>query len=248
MANHGELPKVLTYPGAGARHARAQSNDRISLRGLFSLTTLVMSLAVLTVSLAAGAWLVQDLLHEGLGTNLTNDLGILLARGLVIGLAFGVGWVISLGCIRVFNNLILPIFIRIYAWTSLIGVAWLYLRIIGRLFLQAYDFPHYWAYLIVMASGLGVVIGFHLLLEDHDLRPMSIPLLMINVIQLIAIVFRYVFTDTFRPAYLKGDLLFFFTMTTISLFMLAHLGILAPIRTQLNCFFDRDWNIIRPEG
>ena len=97
--------------------------------------------------------------------------------------------------------------------------------------------------------GLGVnsgTSGLHLILEDHDLRPFSIPLLVICMIHLGLIVFRYVFTVA-NQSYLWTDVLFFLAMAAFGYLMLAHIGLLTPLRRQLTNYFDRNSRVIRTE-
>ena len=91
------------------------------------------------------------------------------------------------------------------------------------------------------------MIGLHLIIEDHDLRPLSIPLLIISLIQLGLIVFRYVFTDA-NPTFLWKDLFFFLSMAAFAYLMLAHIGLLKPLRTRLTNYFDRNSKVIRTEN
>jgi hypothetical protein len=111
---------------------------------------------------------------------------------------------------------------------------------------QTYNLLRFWAYLTIMAAGLGAMVGLHLILEDHDLRPLSIPFLVISMVHLALIVFRYVFTQA-TPGYLVTDLSFFFAMAAFGYLMLAHIGLLAPLRTQLTNYFDRNSKVIRTE-
>ena len=86
----------------------------------------------------------------------------------------------------------------------------------------------------------------HLIVEDHDLRPLAIPLLVISMMHLGLIVFRYVFTLA-NSAYLVTDLIFFGVMGSFGYLMLAHIGLLAPLRKQLTNYFDRNSRVIRTE-
>src|SRR3990172_6010719 len=99
----------------------------------------------------------------------------------------------------------------------------------------------------IIAAGLFAMVGLHLIIEGHELRPFSIPLLIISLIQLGLIVFRYVFTGTASPTYLWKDLLFFVGMAVFSFYMLAHVGLLKPLRTRLTNYFDRNSKMIRTE-
>jgi hypothetical protein len=150
--------------------------------------------------------------------------------------------------IRVYGNLVLPFIINLYIWICLIGICVLYLLILQRLYNQAYDLFRFIAYVMIMTSAIFAMIGLHLILDGHDLRPLSIPLLMINLIQLGLIVLRYVFTPDAKPAYLIFDLIFFAGMAAFSIFMLAHIGLLQPIRRWITYYFDRNSTAIRTEN
>jgi hypothetical protein len=187
--------------------------------------------------------LILDIFSIGLVSSL-DGLG---TKALVVGLAYTVGWLTAMVAIRVYGNLVLPFVINFLIWGCLIGVCALYVLILQRLYDQAYDLPHYLAYLMIVAAGLAAMVGLHLIIEDHDLRPLSIPLLIISMIQLGLIVFRYVFTTTANPGFLWKDLLFFLMMGLVAYLMLAHIGLLKPLRIQLANYFDRNSKVIRTD-
>jgi hypothetical protein len=97
-----------------------------------------------------------------------------------------------------------------------------------------------------MTGGLGGLLGLHLINEDHDLRVFSIPLLLLNLTHLGMIVFRYVFdTAGVKPSFLWKDVVFFLFMTSVSLAMLSHLGLLDPLRKWITGYFDSNSTSIR---
>ena len=214
-----------------------------SQRGLLSLLMLLLSIGALTFSLLGGARLILDIFSVGL----LNSINGIATKIIVIGLAYAVGWLSSMFAIRVFGNLVLPFIINIFIWGCLIGVCSLYVLILQKLYMQAYEDLQFWAYLLTVVAGLGAMIGLHLIIEDHDLRPFSVPLLIINLIQLGLIVFRYVFTTGANPAYLLNDIFFFLAMSAFSIFMLVHIGLLAPIRAQLTNYFDKNSKALRSD-
>lgn len=220
-----------------------QSHGGISQRGLLSISMLLFSIGGLTIAMLAGAKLIFDIFDVGLMESLNG----LVIKVIVIGLAYFVGWATAMLAIRVYGNLVLPFIINLYIWGCLLGICTLYLLILQRLYNQEYDLFRFIAYIAIMASTVGAMIGLHLILEDHNLRPLAIPLMIINLIQLGLIVLRYVFTPDASPAYLINDLIFFGGMAAVSLFMLAHIGILAPIRRSLTYYFDRNSTAIRTE-
>ncbi len=221
---------------------QSRYGNRLSQRGMLSLLMFLASIAALTIALIGGARLVFDIL----GAGLINSLSTLPTKAFVVGLAYVVGWLAAMVAIRIYGNLVLPFVINIFIWTCLIGVCVLYLLILQRLYDQSYDLLRFWAYLIMLAAGLTAMVGLHLILEDHDLRPLSMPLLIISMIQLALIVFRYVFTDG-NPLYLWRDLLFFLSMAGFGFLMLAHIGLLTPLRIRITNYFDRNSKVIRSE-
>jgi len=210
---------------------------------MLSILMLLACIGALGFALLGGAKLVLDIF----GAGLINSLDGLSTKVLVVGLSYGVGWVTAMVAIRVYGNLVLPSVINFFIWGCLIGVCALYVLILQRLYNQAYDLPHYWAYLMTVAAGLAAMVGLHLVVEDHDLRPLSIPLLVVSMIQLGLIVFRYVFAAG-SPAYLWEDLLFFFAMGAFAYLMLAHIGLLTPLRVRLTNYFDRNSKVIRTDN
>jgi hypothetical protein len=210
---------------------------------MFSILMLLASILALGFALLGGAKLILDIFSVGL----LNSLNGISTKVFVVGLAYAVGWLTAMIAIRVYGNLVLPFVINILIWGCLIGVCAMYLLILQRLYDQAYDLPHYLAYLMIMVAGLAAMVGLHLIVEDHDLRPYSIPLLVISMIQLGLIVFRYVFTISANPAYLWRDLLFFVMMGMFAFLMLAHIGLLKPLRIQLANYFDRNSKVIRTD-
>ena len=226
----------------GPSPSQSRYGNRLSQRGMLSLLMLLASIGALGFALLGGSKLVLDIF----GVGLMNSLNGLSTKAFVVGLAYGVGWLTAMIAIRVYGNLVLPFVINFLTWGCLIGVCALYVLILQRLYDQAYDLPHYFAYLLIVAAGLGAMVGLHLIIEDHDLRPFSIPLLVICMIQLGLIVFRYVFAAG-NPTYLWKDFLFFMAMSGFAYLMLAHLGLLTPLRTRLTNYFDRNSKVIRTE-
>lgn len=220
----------------------SRNGNRLSQRGMLSILMLMASMGALGFALIGGAKLVLDILGAGLETSLPT----LPPKALVIGLAYGVGWITAMVAIRVYGNLVLPFIINFLIWGCLIGVCALYILVLYRMYDQTYNLLRFTAYLTIVASGLGAMVGLHLIVEDHDLRPLSIPLLVISMIHLGLIVFRYVFTVA-NPDYLFTDLVFFLVMAAFGYLMLAHIGLLAPLRTQLTNYFDRNSKVIRLE-
>src|SRR5215216_7806172 len=220
-----------------------QSHGSVSQRGLLSISMLLFSVGGLTIAMLAGAKLVFDILRVGLMESLDG----LVIKVIVVGLAYIVGWTTAMLAIRVYGNLVLPFIINIFIWGLLIGICSLYLLILQRLYNQQYDLPRFIAYLLIMASAITGMVGLHLIIEGHDLRPLAIPLLIINLIQLGLIVLRYIFTPDAKPGYLINDLIFFGMMTAFSIFMLAHIGLLRPLRTRLTNYFDKNSVSIRTE-
>jgi hypothetical protein len=216
-------------------------NRRVSQRGLLSILMLTISVAALGIAMIGGAKLVHDILNPG-----SSKIQV-FAPMIVLGVAYMVGWLSAMAGIRVYGNLILPILVNIFAWVCLAGVCYLYLEILKRLYDQHYQLANFIRYSFVMIGGLGAMVGLHLILEDHNLRPFAIPLLIISTFQLVMIVYRYVYIGSSHPVYLFGDLTILFGMSLFSMMMLAHLGLLDPLRISLAEYFDNDSLSIRTQ-
>ncbi len=211
--------------------------DKISdafLRVIMLIISLI-SLAIAMLSVAHVA--IQFLVYHN-QTMRDNIWPIILA----IGLAYSVGWLVSLFGIRHFHNLVLPLIINIYAWATLAGVSILYIAILYRLYEQKYPAGSFAKYTLIMCITLAGLLGFHLLIEGHNLRPFSIPLLIIALVHLYLIVFHYVFDSKVTYKYIVGDVLFFLGMTTVSILMLIHAGVFSGTRRFIDRLFEKDPN------
>jgi hypothetical protein len=223
------LPKV---PPFVEKKKEPLQKDK-DLRGVLSIVTMLGSMAALTVSMGGAAKLVYDIFDDGLAGSLEG----LWVKLIVLGFAFFFGWGVGLVSIRGFGNLVYPLVIKIYAWACLFAINILYIKIIQKLFIQKYDSMHFWAYFVMLLGGLFVLICLHLLVENHDLRPFAIPLLIISVLHLFIIVYRYIFTTDAIGKRVFGDFTIFIMMISISALMLVHLGILSSLRDRVDGLF-----------
>ena len=216
------------------RSPKPLRRNGVDTRGMLSIVTMLVSLAALSVAMFGAGRLVFDVFNDG---GLEKNLNGLSVKLMVLGLAFIFGWGTGLVSIRAFGNLVYPLVINVYAWGCLVAVSALYIKVIQKLYIQSYDAIRFWAYLIILLGGLFMLICLHLLVESHDLRPFAIPLLVISVIQLFVIVERYVFTTDATAWMVICDVAIFLMMISISALMLMHIGILSPLRDQINSIF-----------
>ncbi|MFZ5820669.1 MAG: hypothetical protein ACOYYJ_12290 [Chloroflexota bacterium] len=212
------------------------NHQHVSQRGMLSVLILLISAISLGIALAGGAWVGFTVLREGM-----SGQANMLPKIVVIGLAYLVGWLVALFGIRILGNLILPLFIKAYAWLTLMGISVLQIAIISKLFKQAYSTPKFGVYVLMFGVGLGALIGLHLILEKHTLAPFSFPILFISLAHLYLIVFHYIFVpeEKVKFDYLWGDVTFFLITSAISLLMLAHLGLLNGLRRWLERVFNQ---------
>jgi hypothetical protein len=229
------LPKVAPFL---ERKTQPLRKNGVDMSGMLRIATMLVSLAGLTLSMLGAGALVLDVFDDGL----TGNLEGILVKMIVLGIAFMFGWGVGLVSIRAFGNMFYPIIIKLYSWTILTAVSILYIKVIQKLYMQDYDTLHFWAYLVMLLGGLFVLICLHLLVEDHDLRPFAIPLLIISVLQLFAIVLRYIFDKNPNGFMLFGDFTIFIVMISISALMLMHIGILSPVREQISELFNQNLN------
>jgi hypothetical protein len=208
---------------------------------MLSIVMLLVSMGTLGIAMLGGAKLAYDVLASPKETQTG-----LFAAVIALGITYALGWLTAMVAIRVYGNLILPILLNWLMWACLLGICYLYVEILERLYLQEYSFLKFWKYAFVMIAGLTVLVGLHLIIEDHNLRPFSFPLLLLSMIQLGLIVYRYVFVGG-NSIYILGDLIFLFGMSGFSILMLAHVGLLDPLRKRFTNYFDRNSISIRTQ-
>ena len=201
---------------------------------LLRIVMLLVSLVSLGIAMLSVAYVAIQFLIFHNQRMRENIWSVIIA----IGLAYLIGWIVALVGIRLFHNLVLPIAINIYAWATLAGISLLYIVILDRLYGQAYYMTSFAKYTVLMWVTLAGLVGFHLLIEDHDLRPFSIPLIIIALVHLYLIVYHYVFAVDVKYDYLFGDVLFFLGMTLTSVLMLLHTGVLSGVRNAIDRIFE----------
>jgi hypothetical protein len=201
-----------------------------SERGMLNLAMALISSISLGIAMLSGAWLSYGIL-EGYREGIFSKI-------VAVGLAYSVGWVVSVFGIRVLGNFVLPYVIKMFAWIVLAGIVILQITIISKLFRQEYQLANYLRYLVLFGAGLIALIGLHLLLEGHSLVLFAIPILLTSLVHLYLIVFHYIFVPNVIPEKIWGDIFFLFFTGTVSLLMLAHFGMLNGFRD----FMDRTFN------
>ncbi len=206
--------------------------------GILRIVMLLISSIILGVAMLSGAFVAAAVI----GFKVTRVMDNLFPILIVVALSYLVGWIVALAGIRLFNNLVLPYVMNLYAWGTLAGILVLYAVILDRLFWQAYKFPNFVKYVVVMGAAFAALLGFHLLIENHSLRPFSVPLLIFNLGHLYLIVVHYVFMDAVLYEKLIYDIIFFLGMTAISIFMLIHIGVLAGTRSAIDRIFEKNPN------
>ncbi|NQU30174.1 MAG: hypothetical protein HQ525_05865 [Anaerolineae bacterium] len=204
--------------------------------GVLRVMMLLISLISLGIAMISVAYVAVDILVMKDPHTRENIWSVVVA----IGLAYSVGWWVALYGIRLYHNLVLPIFINIYTWVTLAGICALYIAILYRLYQQLYNTPSFAKYMILMGVTLIGFIGLHLLIENHSLKLYSVPLLLISLVHLYLIVYHYVFVSTVNYEYLIGDVIFFLSMATTSVLMLIHVGVLSGFRKTLDRLFEPD--------
>lgn len=210
-----------------------QEKPKSDDRGTMSLATMIFGLAALTLSMIAGGIFISDVFQNGL----INSIDTAWVKIIPVGLAYAVGWLMCLFSIRSFSNLVLPLIIKYYSWIALAGVLILYLKIMQKLFEQNYDLVRFLAYNVILIVGLTALLGMHLLLDEENLRRYSIPIMVISIVHLALMLLRFVVIIGGDPIYLFGDLYFFLVMFGLAVLMLAHLGIMNPLRYNIDMIF-----------
>jgi len=211
-----------------------QKSPTESERSFLSQTTMLVGLMALTLAMGGGVWLILNVLRNGL----MDNLEIAIVGMIPIGLAYLVGWIFSILSIRVYNNLVLPLIVRYYSWFTLTGALVLYIKVIQKLFTQGYHLPNFIAYNFLLLGILLALFGLHLLPEEHDLRPFSVPIFLVKLFHLWIMLIRYVFFPTRgHGIYVFGDITIFAILQIIAVLMMAHNGIFNFLRISISDYF-----------
>lgn len=234
---NGSSAKVPPFiPSEPPIHPRKNGKTRrVSERGLLSLVTTFISVFSLAIMMAGWLKLTLDVFEMGLTKSLEQGLW---TKAIALGVAFLFGWFTAVISIRSLGNLVLPLIISALTWLVLAGIAALYIAILKKLYDQGYTPERFWGYLLMMGTAILVLVGLHLIIEGHDLRYHAIPLLVIGMGQLFILVYRYVFVAATKNDMLRFDILFFVFMLTVSVLMVAHIGLLGPLRNLITKVFD----------
>jgi hypothetical protein len=228
---NNNFPKVPPFiPDLPPQKTKTADNGDGALR----LTLLLVSAISLAIALVSGGIITARIfIFDGNRDNLAYKL-------IAIGLAYVIGWAMGLIGIRIYNTLVLPLVIEIYAWLTLAGISGMYMVVIYKLFLQHYALINFLKYVTVLGVGFIALIGLHLLLENHNFRVFAIPLLIIGMCHLYLIVFHYVFLPVEIYDYLWGDLAILIGMGIVSGLMLAHVGMLNFLRCWVDSWFQKN--------
>ncbi|MDX9991832.1 MAG: hypothetical protein RBS68_07240 [Anaerolineales bacterium] len=206
------------------------------------MMTMFLGWGALTVAMLGGGKLLWDILTDGM------QMAGLWAKVISLSLAFLLGWVVSIVCIRSYANLVLPLIIKVYVFVAASGILILYGRVVHKLYIGVFNPDvHYLRYSAAIGIGFAVLVGLHLIMEDHDLRPFSIPFLFGGVMHLTAMVTHYVFMEG-KQENIVGDVYFFGLVMLISLLMLAHFGIFNLPRRLIRYFFIRNSRTLSPSA
>lgn len=187
------------------------------VRKVFRQVSFVLSAAALLVDVAGLGKLAYDVVARGQLTDIGFKLIVLVAVFL-----FGIG--LGILSVRGFANTSVYVIARFYAWTYL-GICCIsYLGIAFVLHQQHYTAGTFAALVVVLAAELLAVGALHVVIEEHDIRPFSLPLLAVCVVHALLIVYGYVFKGVPVSGFLAGDLIVFIGMTLVSSAMLGEMG------------------------
>lgn len=252
-----EFPKVPPFviPGASNHYEKDPSSqsahvvpptkppvnhDRnLSQLGMYSSLSLLIGVVSIGVAMISGAWFAYEVL-------ISDSSDSVFYKVVVVGLAYLIGWAFSTFGVRILGNLILPYAIQTYAWVTLGGIIILQILIMSRLYRQEYQLSNYVKYLSLFGAGMIALVGLHLILERHSLRPFGVFILLTSLGHLYFIVYHYIFTTDVIHEMLWGDIAFFFVTFITSLLMSAHFGLLNGMRRLIDRMFNPKTNKFVP--
>jgi hypothetical protein len=222
------------------RKTRPPRRGAVNTGGMISLATMFVSLATMSIAMGGGLILIFDILDKGLDENMST----IPVKLIVLGFAFLFGWGIGLVSIRAFRNRVYPAVVKLYAWGCVAAAGVLYIKVIQKLYEQDYDNSKLGMYVMMLVGVMFILLCLHLLLEEHDPRPLAIPLLIVSIVHVFVIVYHYVFDlepgKEVLMRFVLGDFMILFLMITIPALILINGNILTPVRETISGIFSRD--------
>jgi hypothetical protein len=144
----------------------------------------------------------------------------LIARALVLGLVYLFG--LGLGSVsqRTLANEYFPVFAQIYVWIYLLLMAGSYLATLVRMNTQDYNSSLIIKFVLILAAELMAIGGLRLTAAVRGTGWHAAPIILMAIVHLFWLAFRYVATPTPVSLYLLGDLFVLFAMTGVGLWLL----------------------------
>jgi len=144
----------------------------------------------------------------------------LIARALVLALVYLFG--LGLGAVsqRIFRNEYFPVFAQLYVWIYLLLMAGSYLATLVRMNSQDYTFSLVLKFLLILIAEVLAIGGLRLTAAVRGVAWHAVPILLMTIVHLFWLAFRYVATSTPVSLYLLGDLFVLIVMTGVSLWLL----------------------------
>jgi len=145
---------------------------------------------------------------------------------------------VSLVSIRVFNNLVMPVVIKVYSYGVLAGFLYVYGRAIYKIFIfqdltKPENLPSIWKYTLVLITGYLLLASLHLLVRGFYPTPHAIILLVAVFFHLVAGVYHYVFMSGDVIGALISFDVYFLLLVLFIAFLLTRRGLYTLLRKIL---------------
>ena len=166
--------------------------------------TLLTTLGVVTlvVTLFAGAKLIYD--YMVIVKDPPSSAATLFAQIISLAFLFLMGWGISIISIRVFDNPIYPLILRVAGFCISLSMVGVYSLGIVKCYAERELGLE--KYVVVMLAGYLALAAFYLLTEKADLRFMALPLVVTLGIHIFLLVIHYIFVGAKEPKFIFTDL------------------------------------------
>ncbi len=199
------------------------SLDRATEDKVFRITTFGIGGVSLLADLLGIAKFVYDIVVVG-------NLNDVFFKIVVLTLVFIFGASLGIVSMRRFDSMSFPTVARLYAWAYLGMTCISYFGMAVVLNTQNYSFETFAAFVSVITAELLALAALHVIIDNHDVRIYSVPVLILTLVQLILIVYKYIFASAPVSLRLAGELLFFIPMTLIGSALLGDIGFVSLIQ------------------
>lgn len=196
--------------------------EKVRIFGVLTVRDILLGLSLVSLAIAmlGAVFLVGQVLwgpKEKDAVSIMDSIHIIMP---LLLLTYAIGCGMAIVSVRRMRSLTLPWILDILTWFIITGIVIFYMYVLARLWMESYTNTSLIKFALVLGGAFFVLFGIQLGTHHRSLIRFIIPLLLMNLVHLFALVFRYVLLyDHVNQTLFKYDIGFFLGMVFVSIFM-----------------------------